>query len=86
MNLSTMGEEHVRGDKLHPNTACRCTFSCSLTADLKGNWHVRTSQRQARKVQVSLRKIVPVAWIRAAQFCAYTWQEPEANEHPSLIR
>jgi len=25
-----------------------------------------------------------VPWMRAAQFCAYTWQEPDIDVHPSL--
>ncbi len=52
-NMSIMGEEHVRDDKVLANTACRCMFSCSFNANLKGNWHVRTSQSQARQVQLN---------------------------------
>jgi len=52
-NMSIMGEEHVRDDKVLANTACRYMFSCSFNANLKGNWHVRTSQSQARQVQLN---------------------------------
>ena len=42
--LSTLDEEHVGHDKLRSNTVCRCTFSCSFTANLKCSWRVRPSQ------------------------------------------
>ena len=58
----------MRGDKVHANTACKFVFSCSFTANLKGNRHIRTSQSQASKVQSSSCKIVAKAQMGATQY------------------
>ncbi len=40
--------------------------------------------KSGQKGSIKSLQIVPVAWMRAAQFCACTWQEPDMNVHPSL--
>ena len=81
-----MGKEHVRGDKLHHKLSMRMHLFVQLDCKPERQLACRTSQSQARKIQLNQRKIVPVAWMEAAQFCAYTQQEPDMNVHPSLMR